>query len=346
MNRNWIENIYLEALTSTFAEQKRKPTPSQISKAIEETFPLFTKAIEKHVKRESKNVLKENKKENRNFKANLKTRWGKAFDLLEIFICYNLDHGQTLAYSYRKINIKNVKFEVLLRLHARSCQVAFEVLELLKSGFADGALSRWRTLYEISVLGNFLNNKPEDLSQKYLDYSIVESYQERLEFQKNYKKLGNKTYSKKDNNYVEAQINLLKEKYGKDFVKAYGWSSEYLLPGKRNFAGMEETVEFKHMRPFYKMANNYVHSGAKGFLFKLGTYRQNKVMLAGPSNYGLADPGQNTAYSLLHSTLALHGFEKYLEDAVFMKIAELMIEEIGNEFITTQKQIEAEEKSR
>jgi hypothetical protein len=346
MPRNWIENIYLEALTSHFSTQNRKPSPRQIRKAIEETFPLFAKETEKQVKRESKAVLKEHKKSNRIFKANLKGRWGKAFDLLEIFICYNLDHGQTLAYSYRKINNKNVKFEVLLRLHARSCQVAFEVLELLKSGFADGALSRWRTLYEISVLGNFLNNKPEDLSQKYLDYSIAESYHERLEYQKNYKKLGYKPFSKKDNHNADIQFNFLKEKYGKDFEKAYGWAAEYLLPGKRTFAGMEETVEFKHMRPFYKMANNYVHGGAKGFLFKLGTYSQDKVMLAGPSNYGLADPGQNTTYSLLHSTIALHGFETYLEDALFIKIAESMIGEISKEFIATQKEIEAEEKSR
>lgn len=345
MHRNWIEDIYLEVLTSHFSKQKRKPTSRQIRKAIEETFPLFTNVTEKHIKRQSKTVLRNHKKDIKDFKTNLNHRWGKAFDLLEIFICYNLDYGETIAHSYRKINNKNVKFEVLLRLHARSCQVAFEILELLKSGFADGALSRWRTLYELSVLANFLKPKPEDLSQKYLDYSIVENYSERLEYQKNYKKLGYKSFSKKENNKSDIQINLLRDKYGKDFIKPYGWAAEYLQPGKRTFAGLEETVEFKHMRSFYKMANNYVHGGAKGFLFKLGMYRQNKVMLAGPSNYGLADPAQNTAYSLLHSTLALNGFETYLEDALFIKIAESMINDIGCEFVTIQKQIEQEEKS-
>jgi hypothetical protein len=68
-------------------------------------------------------------------------------------------------------------------------------------------------------------------------------------------------------------------------------------------------------------------------------------MLAGPSNYGLADPGQNTAYSLFHSTLGLTGFETYLEDAIFVKVAESLIKELSDEFIKVQKQIESEEKA-
>ena len=98
---------------------------------------------------------------------------------------------------------------------------------------------------------------------------------------------------------------------GVDFVKSYGWASNFLAPGKRNFKGMEEQIHYSYMRPHYKWANNYVHGGSKGFLFKAGTFKQEHVMLAGPSNYGLADPGQNTAYSLFQTTLTLIGFETH-----------------------------------
>jgi hypothetical protein len=346
MQRDWVEQIYIEAFEEILKKSpKGSLTKKQIKDAVAETFPALTDATRQQVKKQSKVVLKEHNNVMREFKRNLIKRWGKALDLLEVFIAYNLDYGVTLAHSFRSNNDKNVKFEVLLRLHARSCQIASEILELLKSGFADGAHARWRTLYEVSIFANFLNDKPDSLSQKYLDYSIVESFHERMEFQKNCKRLGYKPFPKKEMDNAEKQITSLKEKYGNDFVKPYGWAVEYLPNTKRNFAGMEETTSLRHMRSFYKSANNYVHGGSKGFLHKWGLYKQNSVMLAGPSNYGLADPGQNTAYSLFHSTLGLTGFETYLEDAIFVKVAESLIKELSDEFIKVQKQIESEEKA-
>ena len=48
------------------------------------------------------------------------------------------------------------------------------------------------------------------------------------------------------------------------------------------------------------------HGGAKGF-YRLGltTEYQKKILLVGPSSYGLADPIQNTVISLTHITVCL-----------------------------------------
>ena len=96
------------------------------------------------------------------------------------------------------------------------------------------------------------------------------------------------------------------------------------------------------MRSFYKMANNFVHSGAKGFIFTLGQYENNQVMLAGPSNYGFADSGQNTAYSLFQTTLTLSKFETYLEDSLYIKIGINMLDGLALEFVLIQKKMEYE----
>jgi hypothetical protein len=118
-----------------------------------------------------------------------------------------------------------------------------------------------------------------------------------------------------------------------------------LPKNKWTFAGVEETVSFKFLRSFYKMANNNVHSGAKGMLHRLGMYNQNTVMLAGPSNYGLADPGQNTAYSLFQVSMTLTNFESYLEDTVYIGIGMDMLDLIGEEFVRVQREIELESDS-
>ena len=295
------------------------------------------------LKKNQKSILKRQRKEMSVFKKNLKKIWESAFDQLEIFISFNLEYGVIVSGSYRKKNNNDVKFETLVRLHARACQIASEVLELIKNGFADGAFARWRSLYEISILSNFLRDKPVDLCQRYLDHSFVENYHETQEYQKNCEKLGYEPLSEDEINLVHDLLEEQKKKYGDDFARPYGWLGDYLPKRKWNFAGIEETIEFKFMRSFYKMANNSVHSGAKGFLFKLGTYNQDEVMLAGPSNYGFADPAQNAAYSLLQTTLTLSEFETYLEDALYVGIGMNMLDRLSEEFVRIQNQIEEEE---
>jgi hypothetical protein len=91
------------------------------------------------------------------------------------------------------------------------------------------------------------------------------------------------------------------------------------------------------------MANNYVHSGPKGFLLKLGLYNSDEIMLAGPSNYGFADPGQNTAFSLIHTSLTLVEFVTYLEKSAYIKLFVKFTDRISEEVVKVQEQIESEE---
>ena len=44
------------------------------------------------------------------------------------------------------------RYLAISQLHGRACQQYLEVLCLLKSGFADGAFARWRSMYELCSL--------------------------------------------------------------------------------------------------------------------------------------------------------------------------------------------------
>jgi len=344
LRRDWFENMIYKALLEVNPElEDISNNPEIISELIQKSLPEIVEILDKGLLKTYEKGLRIRQKQNQNFKKRMQKRWQSPFRLLEFFIYFNREFGESVCDSIRNKGIENIKFETLFRLHARAVQVALEILELLKGGFADGAMARWRSLYEISIIATFLSDKDEQVSQRYLDYFFVENYKEMLEYQENCTSLNYKAFSEEETADIEYLYQKQIKKYGNDFSKNFGWVGDLLPKDKWSFKGIEKTIEFSFFRPFYKMANNYVHSGPKGFLFKLGLYNTNDIMLAGPSNYGFADPGQNTAFSLVHTTLILLEFETYLENNVYIELFIRFTDRISEEFVKVQKQIESEE---
>ena len=67
----------------------------------------------------------------------------------------------------------------------------------------------------------------------------------------------------------------------------------------------------------------------------------NDVLLAGPSNFGLADAGHATAISLNQVTQTLLETRSTLDYAVISKILVTMVDEIGEAFLEVHRHIEA-----
>ena len=57
-------------------------------------------------------------------------------------------------------------FEALSRLLARACRIAEEVLVLLKAGYGQGALARWRALHEVAVVADLIAENGEDCAER------------------------------------------------------------------------------------------------------------------------------------------------------------------------------------
>jgi hypothetical protein len=73
---------------------------------------------------------------------------------------------------------------------------------------------------------------------------------------------------------------------------------------------------------------------------------QDKLHLVGPSNYGLADPIQNTAISLLHVTVCLLCIEPDFEGIMQLLVMDNYVNEIGPKAVKIQQTIEKEESSK
>jgi len=324
-----------------FLDYAKRRIEEAVRDSIRNNFPKFIEIMDSRLMKKMKKSLIEDRKSRKRFFSDLKDTWKTAFDLLEYTIEIHFQYGAKLNKSIIDKQNEDIRSFVHFHLHARACQIACEILTLLEGGYADGAMARWRSLYEISVISTFLHNKPVDIFERYWNYSIVEDHFELLELQKNYLKLGVDSVTDEEISASNKEINILKDKYGDDYIKPYGWIGKYLEKRYWNFSGIEQTVEFKFMRSHYKWANNCIHSGPKSIRSKLGAPIDN-VMLAGPSNYGFADPAQNTAYSLLQIATTLSDGETRFEDIIYIEIFIRMFERVCEEFVRIQEQIESE----
>lgn len=243
------------------------------------------------------------------------------------------------------------KIKALISIHARACRISDEILCLLRGGFPDAAIARWRTLHELSVLSFFLSKNDNELSQRYLDYSVIDSCKEMDEYISHQNTLGLEPLDKKTIESLKREKNNLIKKYGNNYSSNYGWAANVFLSKEKKqekyyFKNIEEWVGLDYMGPYYKLACNNIHSGAKGNFYNLGLLENDgTVLLCGSSNYGLADAGQNTAISLKQiCTVLLMQRAKY-EHLILVKVMEKLSGEICEAFIEVQKQIELEEKN-
>ena len=60
-------------------------------------------------------------------------------------------------------------------LQRRGCQVSADIVTRLAAGFADGAMARWRTLFEIAVIVDILHGADDATAERYMDHSDVDA---------------------------------------------------------------------------------------------------------------------------------------------------------------------------
>jgi len=347
---NWLHTLILEAIINTSKEiPNSKKLSEMIKNIILKTLPKSAKVLLNELKKTSSKMLKERRNYQDGFEKRLMRRWKKPIDLLEMFYVLALESGEEFNKEHREEAAKkqDFLFDALTRIHARGCQIFFEILTLLKSGLADGAFARWRSLYELAVISFFLRKHGKTIAERYLNHEIIENYKEAEEYQKQCNKLGYKPLTKKQLQNLKKEKDKICAKYGKDFSKNYGWIPSNILKD-RKFKGIEKSIKMDMWRPFYKMACINVHAGSKSLKFRLGLIQYNslyQVLLAGPSNYGLADPAQKAAVSLYQITTCLLTTKPTIERLITITAMKNLVEEIGKVFCKVQFQIEKEEKN-
>ena len=269
-----------------------------VEKAVDE-FPAI---ILKDITGKSSTGLRRRRRARQDVERKLWKHWKKPLLLLELMVELADEIGIGICdHAREEIPITNdYTFIALQAIYARACQMSRAILALLRAGFADDAHARWRSLHELAVVSAFISECGEDVAERYLLHEVVEQRKLAQCYigSETWNQLGPEVQRKIEE--LETKYQSLLNRYGRAFKEDYGWAQSILGIERPNFAQIEQHVGMNHWRPDSRMASDNVHPNARGAFYKISQgVTDGTVLLAGPSHFGLADPGDCTARSLL-----------------------------------------------
>jgi Family of unknown function (DUF5677) len=310
----------LEGMADGFAEDMPQMISDMSRKIAVDTLKTFRKDWREY--RPSEDIYVQQ------FRKNLVERWNKGLESLHLLLNLSRDVGTSFNKRLRRSTAKKGKYtrDVLGKLHVRGCQVSAEILMLVENGYADGAMARWRTLHEISIVATLIAENGDELAMRYIEHSAVEAKRAMDEFVRCHTALGYASPTKREIASVVAKFDSAVQRFGKDFSTPYGWAVGHsgITNPNPKFRDLEDAAGRAMMRSYYKMASYNVHASSKGLLFRLGTIDDPSHLIAGATNAGLEEPGQNMAFTLTQLTALLIGPKYQLDDLIQLQILTLL----------------------
>jgi hypothetical protein len=334
-NLNWADNIFEELIDSARKETDitEEEWNSKISNKEDElidsfieifsrTFPPFIE--EKKIPEMNQGFLK--------FEMELRKDYLQAFNYLDTFYFLFSHFGIEYFKSIEK-KIEKERLFILNRLFFKAIQVSNEIFYLLKGGFPNGALARWRSLHEITMTFVFLKNGPIELVGMYQDFDVIEKYRRLQSVVIHHKELGWPAPTE-EVEILRLRTEEVKQKYGTDFAGSYGWTKLVLPKGKRTISGIEEYVGFNHIRSLYSYAGDDIHAGIGGIATNHGTSLEENVPNWGGKNiFNFIDPVQFTTSTLYTLTYYLvSGFDT-LGNNIYIRMLKDYRKKVVEEFI-------------
>jgi hypothetical protein len=246
------------------------------------------------------------------FEGRLYETWKAPLDIFELLIVMCREMGGEINSKFRKKEFteKSYKLEVLTRLHAHTVNIACEIMQLLKGGYADGAMARWRSMHESAVISRVIDSSSDEVAKKYYLHKSIDDFKSSQIYSKYSDELGFERIQKKHLNAIRKRYDELVKEYGKSYADDNGWAVDVIGKERVTFYDLECFANLSFLRPFYKFSSVRVHLGSKSLDYKLSLslsekHGKDEILMAGPSNEGLVDPMQCTAMSLIDVTVTL-----------------------------------------
>lgn len=208
------------------------------------------------------------------FLGRMEQRWGSAFVASEVlYICVMESADEYINYVSEMMNEKEDDripvYNALLSIHARACQEYLEILCLCKNGFADGAYARWRSLYELSIISDFIRKSGKCVAESFIKAANTEDRYEWARCADCFQNYPSKKYI--TFSAIQKQCSL-------------------------------STSEWKKQ---YNLSNQLVHASPQGTLYRLGNKIETGILSAGRSDYGVTTPMVQAATTLVCITADL-----------------------------------------
>ncbi len=284
-------------------------------------------------------MLADHRKLDAGFRRRCYKRWKGGLDQLQMFIVMSEEFGSTFNERERPraVREQNYTFEATVALHARAIRVSNEILTLLREGYPDGALSRWRTLHEIAVVATFLAQNDREVSKRFIAHRGIVSAKALKQYVE-FLPRSNMTPLEPGNlEAAEALRASLIEEFGPEFDEEMGWAYPIINKAKRiNLYDLEVVTGLDHWRPRFKWASDDIHVGAKPYHASLGaaeTPLDQPVLLTGQSDSAFTDPAHMFVISLNLANHALPEAYRTDDDRMVLMALRLLDNLVGETFL-------------
>ncbi len=339
-----FDSKYSEMLSICETKEERQAFQKKYTEFVDEVVDEMSESILKTILKKAPDKLKATEKDRRQFERNLENLWGLPIRKLEVLIQIAREVGMEFNKKHRGDAAKSndFVFESLVRLQARASHTSFAVLSLLRSGFADDAYARWRSLHEIAVVGGFIRENGQELAERYLLHEIIQQYKLACAQARVQGRIDAEEIPKQELEALKSRRDTLVERFGRKFKSDYGWATEALGGEHPSFLAIEKRTQLDHLRPYYRMASDNVHANSHGMYFRLGLNQDEKrMLLVSASTAGLADPGHSTAISLVQITVALLSTRPSIDTITTMSVLARLEDKIGKTFLESHKKHES-----
>jgi hypothetical protein len=260
-DRQAIVRAVLQAVELASANETHEPTPERLTAIMSKVYEAFGATVRDEVLRSDWTPIAQIHRESAAFDQTNETVWGEALDLFDRFVLASLqcavEHNE--ANGQRATEEWAHDYEILIRLHARSCTTAREVAALCRAGFADGALARWRTMHECAVVARLFQRHGVALARRFVDHELVSNLKDVRLLRENADWLGIEPIGDEELEDLEKRRAEAVARYEPGFAKPYGWAST-IAPGG-TFQALEEAAGMKQFRPIYAYASALIHAG-------------------------------------------------------------------------------------
>ena len=171
-----------------------------------------------------------------------------------------------------------------------------------KNGFADGAYARWRSLYELNVVSEFISENGEKTAKAYLDAADRPSTERSYEWAKTAKCMQKK-------NYVSfGSIQKSCKNIAPEWIKEYDF------------------------------ANQLVHASAQGTLYRIGGKTTDSIPV-GRTNLGVGISAIHAAISLAEITRRYFSIFHYTDNVIAMLTFHKWIDKIAQHYKEAEQKL-------
>jgi hypothetical protein len=213
-----------------------------------------------------------------------------------------------------------------MSLHAKTHLVAREAIALMRAGFPEGALARWRTMHEMACVALLLSSAPQLVAELYLISFRFDAYKAARQSYEFIPGNSKDHFTADEVEIFRLECQRLKATYGVNLADEYEWARTTMpqtmsVKRKINFRDIEEAAGQTWMRPYYKWASQHNHGAYRPADKGLGLCESDApLLLTGQSNSGMVDPMQLVARTLAKTSEAMLRVRRTFDSVIHQEV--------------------------